>query len=147
MSDARSAVEIYQEAKRLSLARDLAGFAELFADDAIHELPFAPSGIPARIEGKESIRAYLTAISDTPMTHRSFDNMTIYETTDPEVVIAEYDAVGEVTATGQPYRLRYLQIARVRDGQIVLWRDYWNPVDGFRLLGRLSELVEADHAP
>lgn len=139
-------VETYREAKRLSLARDLTGFADLFADDAVHELPFAPPGVPSRIEGRENIRTYFTAISETPMTHHSFENMTIYETSDPEVVIAEYDALGEVTATGQSYTLRYLQIARIREGEIVLWRDYWNPLEGFRILGRLDDLVRGERS-
>ena len=137
----RSTREVFQEAKRLALAKDLEGFADLFAEDGAQELPFAPPGVPARVEGREALRAYFAAITKTPLKHTAFENMTVYETDDPEVIIAEYDAVGAVTDTGQPYRLRYLQIVRVHDGQIVLWRDYWNPLASAQLLGRLPALL------
>lgn len=132
---------MFDEAKRLALAKDLEGFADLFAEEGVQELPLAPPGVPARVEGRDALRSYFTAITETPLNHTAFENMTVYETDDPEVIIAEYDAIGTVTSTGQPYRLRYLQIVRVRDGQIVLWRDYWNPLAAAELLGRLPELL------
>jgi hypothetical protein len=122
------------------LDKDLDGFADLFAEDGVHELPFAPPGIPRRIEGRENIRAYLTALTETPLTHKEFQPVTVYDTNDPEVAIAEYDAHGVVTGTGRPYVLRYLQILQVSGGQIASWRDYWSPIEGSRLLGRLPEL-------
>lgn len=42
----KSACEVFEQAKRLSLAEDRDGLADLFAPDGIHELPFAPPGIP-----------------------------------------------------------------------------------------------------
>lgn len=138
-----SAPEVYERAKRLALAKDLDGFADLFAADGVHELPFAPPGVPARIEGREALRAYFAAVTSTPLRHTEFRDMTVYRTTDPEVLIAEYDAHGEVTDTGRRYALRYLQVVRVRDGEIVLWRDYWNPLASAELLGRVPQLLAA----
>jgi hypothetical protein len=138
---APSAREVFEHAKRLSLAMDLDGFADLFAPDGVHELPFAPLGIPRRLEGRETLRAYFGAITGTPLKHASFENMTVYETADPEVIIAEYDAHGTVTSTGQSYQLRYVQVVKVRDSQITLWRDYWDPLASAELLGRIPELL------
>ena len=137
-----AAREVFDRAKQLALAKDLAGFAELFALDGVFEAPFAPLGAPRRIEGRETLREYFSGLSATPLKHSEFRNMTVYQTDDPEVVIAEYDAVGEVTGTGRPYELRYLQLVRVRAGQIVLWRDYWDPLAGAQLLGRVPQLLE-----
>jgi uncharacterized protein len=137
----KSAREVFEQAKRLSLAKDLDGFADLFAPDGVHELPFAPQGIPRRLEGRETLREYFAAITGTPLKHASFENMTVYETADPDVIIAEYDAHGTVTSTGRPYQLRYLQVVKVRDGQITLWRDYWDPLASAELLGRIPELL------
>ena len=125
----------------MALAKDLDGFANLFAPDGVHELPFAPPGIPKRLEGRETLRAYFTAITDTPLKHTAFKNMTLYDTADPNVIIAEYDAHGTVTDTARPYQLRYLQIVKVHDGQITLWRDYWDPLASAELLGRIPELL------
>jgi uncharacterized protein len=136
-----SAREVFEQAKRLSLAKDLDGFADLFAPDGVHELPFAPPGIPRRLEGRETLRGYFAGITGTPLKHASFENMTVHETADPDVIVAEYDAHGTVTSTGRPYELRYVQVVKVRDGQIALWRDYWDPLASAELLGRIPELL------
>jgi uncharacterized protein len=138
---AASAREVFDRAKRLALAKDLNGFADLFAPDGVHELPFAPPGVPRRLEGRETLRGYFAAVTGTPLKHTAFENMTVYETADPGVIIAEYDAHGTVTGTGRPYQLRYLQVVEVRGGQITLWRDYWDPLASAELLGRIPELL------
>ncbi|MEU6646419.1 nuclear transport factor 2 family protein [Saccharomonospora sp. NPDC046836] len=132
MTNAR---EMFDRLLPMFLDKDLAGFADLFAEDGVHELPFAPPGVPGRIQGRENIRAYLTAIIETPLMHKEFQSVTVYETQNPEVAIAEFDAHGVVTTSGRPYVMRYLQILQVSGGQIALWRDYWNPAEGARLLG------------
>jgi uncharacterized protein len=48
----------------------------------------------------------------------------IYQTDDPEVVIAEYEARGTLTTTGAPYRQQIIAVLCVRDGRIVVYRDY-----------------------
>jgi uncharacterized protein len=138
---ASSAREVFEQAKRLSLAKDLDGCADLFALDGVHELPFAPPGIPLRLEGRETLREYFAAITGTPLKHTRFEKMTVYETADPGVIIAEYDAHGTVTSTGRSYQLRYVQVMKVQEGQITLWRDYWDPLASAELLGRIPELL------
>jgi uncharacterized protein len=138
---AASAREVFERAKKLALAKDLDGFADLFAPDGVHELPFAPPGIPRRLEGRETLREYFATLTGTPLKHTGFTDMTVYETADPGVIIAEYDAHGTVTSTGRPYQLRYLQVVKVSGGQITLWRDYWDPLASAELLGRIPELL------
>jgi ketosteroid isomerase-like protein len=59
-------------------------------------------------------------------TRRLLDHLdeTVYETDDPEVVIAEFTSRTEDTVTGEHFHARYIQVLRIRDGQIVLFRDY-----------------------
>lgn len=64
----------------------------------------ARSACPGR--GRETLRAHFAAITETPLKHTAFENMTVYQTSDPEVIIAEHDAVGQVTNTGQPLPVR-----------------------------------------
>ncbi|PRX99036.1 nuclear transport factor 2 family protein [Allonocardiopsis opalescens] len=127
--------EMFDRLVELFLAKDLTGFAELFAEDGVLELPFAPPGRPSVVRGRAAIRAELAAIAETPLVHREFRDMAVYRTDDPEVVIAEYDAHGEVAGTGRGYVLRYVQVLRVREGRIAHWRDYFNPLAGAELLG------------
>ena len=127
--------QLLAEAQRQFLIKDLDGFADLFAADGTHELPFAPPGVPAQLRGREPIRRYLTSITSTPLEIKEFQDLTVHETADPEVIIAEYRAVGVVVGTGRPYGVRYVQLLRARNGEIVTWRDYWSPLDGVRALG------------
>lgn len=116
--------------------KDLNGIADLYAEDGVHELPFAPSGVPRRIDGREQIRAYFTStLSSVPLAFHEFRPVAIHDTDDPEVVIAEYDAHGEVTTTGHSFTVRYLWILRISNGEIASWRDYWNPLEILELQG------------
>jgi ketosteroid isomerase-like protein len=45
--------------------------------------------------------------------------------------------------TGQPYRSHALGVIRVRDGQIVHYQDYMDPIATARLLGRTRDLADA----
>jgi len=67
----------------------------------------------------------------------------IRETDDPEVVVAEITHHGHSTVTDAPYQLTALGVIRVRDGEIVRYDDYMNPVALATLTGRTKELVAA----
>ncbi|MEO3888580.1 nuclear transport factor 2 family protein [Nonomuraea sp. B5E05] len=126
---------ILERAQRLFLAKDLNGFADMFAADGTHELPFAPPGVPKFLRGREEIRRYLTSITSTPLELTGFHGLYVHETGDPEVVVAEYEGHGRVVSSGKPYRMPYIQVLRARDGEIVTWRDYWSPLSGIQALG------------
>jgi uncharacterized protein len=134
---------VLERALQLFLAKDLNGFADMFAEDGVHELPFAPPGVPVTLQGREGIREYLTAIAATPIEFHDFVDLMVHETTDPEMVIAEYQARGVIVSSGEPYTARYIQVLRARNGEIVVWRDYWNPLSGAKALGRLRQLFTA----
>jgi hypothetical protein len=40
----------------------------------------------------------------------------------------EYASEGKVTATGRPYRNRYISVVTIRNRKIVHWRDYLDPL-------------------
>jgi ketosteroid isomerase-like protein len=105
--------------------------AALFAEDGVLEWPFAPAGMARRIEGREAIRRVLGAAGErTRQTGRritEYRGVVVRETTDPEVIVAEFDLRGEMGATGDAYQLSFIQVLRVRNGQIVSMRDYFNP--------------------
>ena len=108
---------------------DMDGQADLYAPGGVLELPFAPPGAPRQIRGREEIRAFLRAAG-----HRvrqagrrivRYDPVVVHETADPEVIVAEFELHGEVSATGAAYHMPFIQVLRVRDGQIVSMRDYF----------------------
>jgi ketosteroid isomerase-like protein len=67
----------------------------------------------------------------------------VHETADPEVVVAEYEIQGEMTATGEPFSVSFAMVVTVRGGHIVHSRDYTDPIAGARITGRLPELIAA----
>jgi ketosteroid isomerase-like protein len=134
MSPAAAATprEVFERVHRLILDSQFSAYGDLFAEDATLELPFAPQGIPRRVEGGEQIRALLRRGADPVRTagrRWEFHSVVVHETVDPEVIVTEFEVHGEVPGTGQRYRFANLQVLRVRDGLIVSLRDYWNPLD------------------
>jgi len=112
----------------LTLNGDADGLADLFAPDAVIEAPFAgPPGMPARLEGWEAIRENARQVMASPLRVENYEVVELYQTQDPEVVIAEMRAKGTVTTTGRSFAATSVQILRIREGHIVLFRDFADP--------------------
>jgi uncharacterized protein len=126
MPSATSA-DVLAQRRRLILGGDADGFADLFAPDGVIELPFAPPGAPSRLEGREAIRAYSRHFVALPLRLEDFEVAELYQTQDPEVVIVEMRTNATLTTTGQSFAATSIQILRIREGQIVLFRDFANP--------------------
>lgn len=119
-------------------------FADLFTEDGVMEYPFGIPGYPMKLEGRQAIRDWFAARAGM----RGLFEMkevtgTIWETDDPEVVIAEIVHHGHSHAIDGPYEMRALGIMRVRDGKIVHYRDFMNPLSLAQFTGRLPELFSA----
>jgi ketosteroid isomerase-like protein len=124
-----------------AVERGPAAFADLFAVDGALEYPFAPTGIPRRIQGCEQIRAHLAGRqSATLLRFRGYRSTAIHQTDDPEVIVAELELHGTVVTTSQPVVLPSIAVVRVRDGEILSYRDYFNPLAPAEATGRLPEL-------
>jgi uncharacterized protein (TIGR02246 family) len=114
--------------RHLILNGDADGFADLFAPDAVIESSFAgPPGTPARLQGREAIREYSRRVMASPLRLEDFEVAELYQTQDPEVVIAEMRTTGTVTTTGRRFTTTSIQILRIREGHIVHSRDFADP--------------------
>jgi uncharacterized protein (TIGR02246 family) len=119
--------DVLAQRRRLILSGDADGFADLFAPDAVIELPFAPPGAPSRLEGREAIREYSRRFMASPMRLEDFEVTELYQTQDPEVMIAEMRVKAILSTTGRSVEATSVQVLRIREGQIVLFRDFANP--------------------
>ena len=63
----------------------------------------------------------------SPLRLEDFEVAELYQTQDPEVVITEMRTKGTVTTTGRPFTATSVQIIRIREGHIVLFRDFADP--------------------
>lgn len=120
-------MDLIPRALQLLLDKDMTGFAGLWAEDGVMEFPFAPPGYPSRLEGRAAIEDYLR---DYPkmLDIQGFPTQVVHQSTNPDVAVVEFDAEGVVVATGKPYRFSYIAVITVRNGEIVSYRDYWNPL-------------------
>jgi uncharacterized protein len=127
MSSATPA-DVLARRRHLTLNGDADGLADLYAPDAVIEFSFAgPPGTPVRIEGREAIREYSRQVTASPVRIEGYEVTELYQTQDPEVVIVEMWAKATVTTTGRSITATSIQVLRIRDGHIVLFRDFADP--------------------
>ena len=123
-----TSADVLARRRQLMLAGDADGFADLFAPDAVIEFSFhGPPGTAARLEGREAIREYSRQVMASPLRLEEYEVAELYQAQDPEVVIAEMRAKATVTTTGRSINATSIQVLRIRDGHIALFRDFADP--------------------
>jgi ketosteroid isomerase-like protein len=131
---------VIDRALEFLLAHDMAGFAGLWAADGTLEFPFASPGYPQRIEGRDAVRDYLRDYTDHADV-RAIVSKVVHETMTPGVAVLEFEVDGVAVATARPYRMRYISVITVRDGEIHGYRDYWSPQAAAEAMGGADVLT------
>jgi ketosteroid isomerase-like protein len=118
--------EVWEHLVSHQLTRDIGGWLDCFAADGVMEWPFRLQDVPARLEGREAIRAAVEPVwQRAKQANRRItghEHVVFHQTTDPEVAIVEFDIVGE-TARG-PFRQKVVYVLRVRSGRVLLLREF-----------------------
>ncbi len=109
------------------LKPDTETFTDMFAVDGVLEYPFAPPGLNTPLAGREAIIANFERIRKLLRIDGVADVSEI-EVSDPDLIILEFSGWGEGLMTKEAYNQRYISVIRMRDGNIVHYKDYWNPV-------------------
>ena len=109
------------------LRRDAETFPDMFAVDGVLEYPFAPPGLNTPIAGRDAIVANFQRIRKLLRIDGVADVSEI-EVSDPEMIVIEFSGRGEGLLTKEVYDQRYISVIRMRDGYIVYYKDYWNPL-------------------
>ena len=114
--------------RELMLVGDADGFADLFAPDAVMEFAFhGPPGTPVRVEGREAIREYSRRVMASPLRLEEYEVAELYQAQDLEVVVVEMRARATVATASRSFTAMSIQVLRILDGQIVLFRDFADP--------------------
>jgi len=117
---------------------DLAG---LYAEQTHVTHPFHPHN-PPPLRSRSELHEHFTAPPPVARTlNRKPVDITIHETADPEVIVAEFAYQGQVGETGEPFTVPCVFVMRIRDGLIVESRDYIDPIASARAWGRLDSLL------
>ncbi|WP_370971468.1 nuclear transport factor 2 family protein [Amycolatopsis sp. cg9] len=118
----------------------------LYAEDTVVEHPQAVPR-PTRLTGRDAVHERFTgALAGAYRLKRK--NVVVHETTDPEVIVAEYDYDAESIETGRTIAAANIQVLRVRDGLIVHSRDYHDHLKLAVIRDGVDQLVKAyEQAP
>jgi ketosteroid isomerase-like protein len=109
--------------------------------DVRHPLdPLRSPALRSRDEVREHFRA---AAAARPRVNLRPAGLTIHQTTDPEVIVAEFEHRGTAPATGEAFALPAVFVLRVQAGEIVSSRDYVDHLGLAQMVGRLDDLIAA----
>ncbi|WP_214321003.1 nuclear transport factor 2 family protein [Nonomuraea sediminis] len=112
---------------RLTAAGRIDEWVKLFAPDAVLEFPFAPTGMPRRVTGRDALFAHMSNFPET--FDVEFVDLAFHETVDPSLVIAEFRSTGTALPTGKPYEQTCISVVRTDDDALIThYLDYWNPL-------------------
>jgi uncharacterized protein len=115
---------------------------DLYAEQTNVVHPFDPLRAPA-LRSRDELRAHFTPAGDSPRPERQVANITIHQTIDPEVIVAEFEYQGTDPETGEAYAVPGIFVLRVRNGEIVSSRDYFDHLAAAKARGQLDALVAA----
>jgi ketosteroid isomerase-like protein len=107
---------------------DLDTQKELYAEDAVFEMPYAPEGFDRKIVGRDNIIAFLQTVSTLTDAENLHDIRLDTYHSDPGEVIAEFNSDMVMKPTGAAYRNEYVARFTVRDGRITRFAEYYDPI-------------------
>jgi ketosteroid isomerase-like protein len=104
--------------------RRLEDLPQFYAEETNVLHPFHPERAPALRTREELREHFRRGLSTRPEVRREPRNVRIHETTDPEVVIGEFEYHSTIVDTGETFDMPAIFVMRVRNGEIVESRDY-----------------------
>lgn len=111
------------------------GDSDIYAEDVVVMMPYAPEGHTNRIEGPVAVRKFLARIGDF------FQDLEMGE---PKIQLTEEGLVAEIHGestskeTGRRYVQDYVMMLRARDGKIAEVKDYYNPMKVLYATGEID---------
>lgn len=122
-----TAAQLLKRSLDTFLAKDIKGWAELCDENVVVEFPFAPDVATRKLVGRAAIYEYLKNYPSVIDVQRT-PTLKIIATDDPSMAIAEWSVSGRVISNGNPYEMSYATFVTVKNGLIVNYREYWDPM-------------------
>lgn len=121
---------------------DATSLPALYAESTDVRHPMHPARIPPLTSRAELARHFGVGRTDyAPTLRYQPEAIVVHETSDPEVIVAEFEYRGAILATGEPFAVPCVFVMRIRDGVIVESRDYIDHVAFARARGTLDSLL------
>ena len=120
-----NSAEVFELFRQAGERGDIDAFLDLLADDMLMEWMYPMPGFPSEMRGRERLREFYGRQSGRVGKHRStYRDVVLHESTDPEVVIAEYTRDVTAVDTGETVTKPCVAVLRVQHGRITHFRDY-----------------------
>ena len=105
-------------------AGDVDGWLEMFADDGVHEFPWASADRVRRLEGRAAMASYLSQMHGR-IVFGPLEDVQVREAGDETII----QATGRHhRPDGTPRDMSYIWFITRRDGKVRLLQDYMNPL-------------------
>jgi ketosteroid isomerase-like protein len=123
-ADAKAVIEEFLDAlEAMSIER----FLNVWHDNGVQVMPYSPDGFPACLEGKEAIRHQFGDLLGKCKSLR-IPGRIFHFTNDPNRVWVEFRGEIQVKATGKSHNNTYVCLFTLRDGRIIEYKEYSNPI-------------------
>ncbi len=140
--DARRAanLERIREYFDLIAAGDVDALAQHWHDEIVFEAPFSFTGKPSRTVGKQAVCDRLS--TSYGLVSMAFYITEVYELSDPDRFLVEYDSDGHMLGSGERYQNSYITLVEMRDDLISRFREFY---DSQRCAAAFGPLLDSDH--
>ena len=108
--------------------KDMDKFADLWAEDAVQDMPFSPEGFPKRVEGLANLIEHYAAWPEISGQANFTNQLIFHPMQDATMVFAEWRGNVEIISTKRTYKQRYGGLFHVVNGKIELFREYYDPI-------------------
>ena len=133
-------LERIREYFNLIATGDVDALAQYWHDDIVFEAPFSFTGKPSRTVGKQAVYDRLS--TSYGLVSMAFDITEIYELSDPDRFLVEYDSDGQMLGSGERYQNSYITLVEMRAGLISRFREFY---DSQRCAAAFGPLLDSDH--
>jgi hypothetical protein len=106
----------------------LSSWSELWADDAVQLMPYAPEGFPKRLDGRARIVRHYENVLANKVDGVRFTDILIFGSADARYAYAQYRGESVNRSTGKAYRQQYAGMFEFENGLIRTWTEYFNPL-------------------
>ncbi len=96
--------------------------------------------------GKTEILAYMQPLGGR-MKIDALEYFDLHPMLDPSVICFEMGFKGHIVETGATYDQKYISIIETKDGKILRYREYWNPVVSMDAIGGRDAWTAAFGSP
>jgi ketosteroid isomerase-like protein len=112
-------------------------FLDMCDEGIVFEFPFSPKGSVRELRGRDAMAAYLPKAGGL-ISFESMSPAVTHVAKDGETFVLEFSCKGEGKA-GR-YDQNYISVIKVKNGRIVHYRDYWNPLVLLNAVGGIEAL-------